>query len=219
MKRRRPLTRELILEKALELLDDEGLDGLSMRRLAKELRVEAMSLYYHVTDKDDLLRGLAGLVLSTIPVPDGSLAWRQRAEAIAYGLYRALLGHPALVAVLASETAQPRDARVLQGLEVLLSALAEAGLDASSQVSAQRSMVAFCFGFVLTHTRGFAESRERAQETWNQYDPQVFQPSQFPRLAALGLEFVRTQVEDDFRFLVGAWLDAIERAGRGGPSS
>ncbi|MBM4782213.1 MAG: TetR/AcrR family transcriptional regulator [Archangiaceae bacterium] len=217
MKKRKPLTRALILEKAMKLLDDEGLEGLSMRRLASALKVEAMSLYHHVTDKQDLLSALADLALSTIPPPDLTKPWRQRAEGIAVGLYQALLAHPALVGVLAAETAQPRDARVLLGLDQLIGALAEAGLSPTHQVSAQRSMIAFCFGFVLTHTRGLVETREQAQETWDQYDPNQFPAEHFPHLAALGVEFVRTKAEDDFRFLVQAWLDAVERAGASRP--
>lgn len=95
--------------------------------------------------------------------------------------------------------------------------LAHAGLSPTQQVSAQRSMIAFCFGFVLTHTRGLVETREQAQETWDQYDPNQFPAEHFPHLAALGVEFVRTKAEDDFRFLVQAWLDAVERAGASRP--
>lgn len=79
--KRAPLTRELVLETALKILDEQGMDGLSMRKLASALHVEAMSLYNHVKNKNDLLNGIVDLVLSalnspTLPCP-GANVWKQ----------------------------------------------------------------------------------------------------------------------------------------------
>jgi AcrR family transcriptional regulator len=57
-KTRAPLSRDRIAEAALHIMDTEGLDAVSMRRVAREVGVEAMSLYHHVRDKDDLLNGV-----------------------------------------------------------------------------------------------------------------------------------------------------------------
>ncbi|HRE25778.1 MAG TPA: TetR family transcriptional regulator, partial [Anaerolineales bacterium] len=94
------LTRDVILTAALRIVDEEGLEALSMRRVATAVGVEAMSLYNHVNDKQDLLNGLADLVLAGITPPDPSRRWDRRLEAIAIGLYEALITHPALVVVL-----------------------------------------------------------------------------------------------------------------------
>src|SRR5512146_229288 len=104
-----PLTRERILQAALKLLDEQGLSGLSMRRLAAALEVEAMSLYNHVRDKSDMLDGLADLVLSQVTPPDPALPWDKRLETTIRNLYTALIRHRDLVIVLASEQAFPRD--------------------------------------------------------------------------------------------------------------
>ncbi len=97
---RPPLTRDEILETALKLVDEGGLEALSMRKLAAELKVDAMSLYNHVRDKDDLLHGLTNLVLGGIKQPEQDLSWRETLEYFAVSLYQALVEHPALVRVI-----------------------------------------------------------------------------------------------------------------------
>src|SRR2546423_7760510 len=68
--RRKPLSRERILASALELVDEQGIDALSMRKLGQSLGYEAMSLYNHVANKDDLLDGILDLVLAEMEPPD-----------------------------------------------------------------------------------------------------------------------------------------------------
>jgi len=70
-----PLNRERVLQAALALADEHGVESLSMRKLAKTLGVEAMSLYGHVRNKDDLLDGLVDLVWAEIEYPEGE--WRE----------------------------------------------------------------------------------------------------------------------------------------------
>jgi len=79
---RRPLNRGLVLEAAVELADEVGIDALTMRKLAEVLGVEAMSLYNHVANKDDLLDGMVDIVFGEIDLPSGGdwkTAMRQRA--------------------------------------------------------------------------------------------------------------------------------------------
>ena len=68
--RRKPLSRERILDTALALVDEEGIEALSMRKLGQALGYEAMSLYNHVANKDDLLDGILDLVLAEMEPPD-----------------------------------------------------------------------------------------------------------------------------------------------------
>jgi AcrR family transcriptional regulator len=68
-----PLSRERVLLAALRLADAEGLEALSMRNLAQELGVKAMSLYNHVKNKDDLIDGIVDIVVGEIEVPDFKL--------------------------------------------------------------------------------------------------------------------------------------------------
>src|SRR5438128_7764505 len=70
-KQRKPLTRERILEAGLAMADANGIDALSMRKLGQELGFEAMSLYNHVANKDDLLDGMLDIVLAEMETPQG----------------------------------------------------------------------------------------------------------------------------------------------------
>ena len=72
------LTRQRVVAAAVELADSDGTESISMRRLAQELGVEAMSLYTHVRNKDDLLDGMADAVISQIPLSAGTPAGRPR---------------------------------------------------------------------------------------------------------------------------------------------
>ena len=72
---RPPLTRERILQAAVRLADQKGLDALTMRRLGTELGVEAMSLYKHIANKDEILYGMLFLVLGEIEIPRPGDEW------------------------------------------------------------------------------------------------------------------------------------------------
>jgi AcrR family transcriptional regulator len=205
---RPPLTRDKILETALTIVDTQGLAGLSMRKLAAELQVEAMSLYNHVKDKDDLLNGLTNLVLSRIAQPTEQLAWPKMLEYFAVSLYQAFLEHPALVTVL--ESSQPASLRVLQGMERVLLALKESGLSPREQVSAFRGLVAMCLGFVLAHTQGLTSSKLKTEAHWAQWDGQHFTNSHLPQLVELAPYFQETHADEDFRFMLRAYLQALQ---------
>src|SRR5882724_11959671 len=78
----RGLSRELLVEAALELIQDEGLEGLSMRALAERLSVKAASLYWHVRDRSELLELLAESMLGSVDLPTPAAAWRASVVAI-----------------------------------------------------------------------------------------------------------------------------------------
>jgi AcrR family transcriptional regulator len=208
-KNRTPLSRDRILTTALEILDEQGLGGLSMRKLAATLNVEAMSLYNHVKDKHDLMNGLCDLVLARIEMPSASLPWNSRLEAMATNLYEALIQHPALVIVLASETGKPSDLKVLQGMDSLVGALAESGLSPHQQVSAYRGLLAMCLGFVLAHTQGLSKTKAQAQADWDNWSSNQWNPDVLPHLAQLAPQFLQTHADDDFKFMLGAYLTAL----------
>lgn len=92
--RRDPLGRERVLRAAMELADREGLDGLSMRSLARALGIEAMSLYHYVQSKEDLLAALRDLVMSEIELPQSRPAgWKGAVRRMAVSYHAALRRH------------------------------------------------------------------------------------------------------------------------------
>lgn len=213
MRKNRPaLSRTLVLETALNILNEQGLAGLSMRKLAATLHVEAMSLYNHVKDKQDLLNGLVEMVLSRIELPDASLPWNTRLEMVSINLYETLIQYPALVIVIASEQGRPSDLRILQGMDNIIAILAESGLAPQHQVSAFRGLLAMCFGFVLAHTQGLSTTKELAEKEWEQWDSQKWDHDPLPHLIQLAPYFLQTHADDDFRFMLRAYLNAINSA-------
>ena len=90
---REPLTRERVLHAAVALADEQGLDALSMRRLGQRVGVEAMSLYNHVANKDDVLAGMVELVFAEIEHPPADAAWKEAMRRTAVSSYQAFMRH------------------------------------------------------------------------------------------------------------------------------
>jgi AcrR family transcriptional regulator len=149
---RAPLSRERIVDAALRLIDERGLDQLTMRRLGADLGVEAMSLYKHVAGKEAILDGVRELLLrefaATLAPDGGGPGWRAQLARFA-NAYRALgLAHPEAFGLLA----QDRERTYLAGREVAeagLERLIAGGLDHRWAVLAQRTVVRFVLGFGL----------------------------------------------------------------------
>jgi AcrR family transcriptional regulator len=143
----RGLDRGAVLAAALEILHAEGRAALTMRRLARELDVEAASLYTHIRGKDDLIDGMIDLVLDRVALPDPSASWRD--ELIAgFTAYRlTLIAHPAIVGLM---TERGRFSRAqLRLVERAIELLESSGLSTAEAVSTQVTLVAFTLGFVL----------------------------------------------------------------------
>src|SRR5438034_1208948 len=90
---RRPLTRQRIIRVALRIMDDDGLEAVTMRRIGRELGVEAMSLYNHVRDKEEILDAICEEVLTEFQVPHEK-EWASALRAAAGEYRRLLLAHP-----------------------------------------------------------------------------------------------------------------------------
>src|SRR4051812_13990762 len=91
---RRRLSRELVLGKAVAMADEHGIDAVSMRRLAQELGVEAMSLYHWFGKKTDIYIGMLEAVWAEVELPPADEAWRPALRRSAISAYGALLHHP-----------------------------------------------------------------------------------------------------------------------------
>src|SRR6266550_6352913 len=109
-KARLPLTRDRVLEAAIRLADEGGIESLTMRKLARELGVEAMSLYNHVANKGDLVDGIVELVVGEIDLP-ATADWETAIRECAISAHDAFLRHPWACSLVMSPTAT-RGARV-----------------------------------------------------------------------------------------------------------
>ena len=92
--RRPQLTRQRVMTVAIELADRDGIDSISMRKLAQELGVEAMSLYTHVRNKDDLLDGMVDAVIGQIPISADGAGWKASLRQMALAARSVILRHP-----------------------------------------------------------------------------------------------------------------------------
>jgi AcrR family transcriptional regulator len=127
-KPRERLTRDRVVEAALRVMDEEGLEAVSMRRVAREVGVEAMSLYNHVRDKDDLIDGICVRVMRDFRFADADRPWDERARASAREWRRVLRLHPNVITLFSERRKPLTDPDALRPMEHALGLLHEAGL-------------------------------------------------------------------------------------------
>jgi AcrR family transcriptional regulator len=134
-----------VLETALALADKAGIEALSMRKLAKQLGVEAMSLYHHVANKEDLIDGLVDLVFTEIDEPSGP--WRAAMRLRAEQTRAALKRHPWAVGLMEARAVPgPANRRLHEGV---LRVLREAGFSVAATARAYSIQDSFIYGFCL----------------------------------------------------------------------
>ena len=142
-----PLSRERIMQTALQLADEGGLDSISMRKLAQALGVEAMSLYNHVSNKDDVLDGIADLVVSEIEVPEIGGDWRQALRKRAISAHAVLRSHPWSPLLIASRiNVGPA---MLRYVNATLGCMREAGFSYELADRAWNALDSHIYGFTL----------------------------------------------------------------------
>jgi AcrR family transcriptional regulator len=141
-KRETPLTKDELFDKALEIIDEEGLEALSMRRLASEVGVEAASLYHHIPNKEALLEGALEQMRSEFVMPDPMPEdWRDAMTLIWAEYSRMLASHPHLVP-LAGKRVESDPVGALESLIGM-------GLSEDDAVSLWQSVLAFTVGFAM----------------------------------------------------------------------
>lgn len=162
--------REEILDAALAIADERGLDGVSMRAVAERVGVTPMALYRHVGGKTELLDAMVGHLLSALLPPDAGQAqdqaqrWDERLGALARGFRAMVLRHPWAAPLLLSRPAVTPDAA--GAVDVIYAALIEAGVPEREVPRLERLLTTFVIGFVASEvsgrfTSGSLDPRER----------------------------------------------------------
>lgn len=146
---RERLTRERIVEAALRIMDEEGLDAVSMRRVAREVGVEAMSLYHHVRDKEDLLDGICAAVMRDFRFPDEDRPWIEVARDGAREWRRVLRDHPNVIALWADRQRPMTELESLMPMEFALRVIQRAGIDEREGVLIFNVLGGFIMGVVM----------------------------------------------------------------------
>lgn len=141
------LSKERVLRTAIDLADQGGIESLSMRKLAHELGVEAMSLYYYVTNKDELLKGIVDIVVNEIELPAGGNDWRAAIQKSAISFHDVLMRHPWACSLMMSPSGVgPARQRYM---ESLLGRLREAGFSANMTHHAYHALDSHIIGSTL----------------------------------------------------------------------
>ncbi len=179
--RERTLSRTRIIEGALDLIAKEGAAALTMRQLAASLGVSPMAAYYHVENKDDLLKLVGDAVLSKVVVPPPeSGTWEQRLEELVTMQRQALIRYPGLREALSGLDLEQR--RRLEDAEYDL--LVEAGFSAEMVVPAFRVLLDWTYGNARVESSLRDPSSRRPPEAWTKAQRATFDRSKMPALTA-----------------------------------
>jgi AcrR family transcriptional regulator len=206
--RRAPLSKERVLDAAVAFADEHGIEALSMRRLAKELGVEAMSLYNHVANKDDLLAGIIDLVTAEIELPEVDGDWKAAMRAGAISAKDTFLRHKWLSALMHSK--QSGGPATLRRGEWMLATLRDAGFSADLTYHAFHIINAYLLGVTNQHlsvppagedlatlARGFLAElpQDKYPYTVEHIEQHIDPDHQHPGGFELGLEFILDGLE------------------------
>jgi len=205
----RPATidREDVLDAALRLLDAEGAEALTMRRLASELGVSAMAAYRHVASRDELLMVLVDRLAARVvypprpPEPEGAILVLWSA------IYDSLAEHPWVPEVLARRRMMAPS--VLGAIEEIHAALLTAGLTIEAAVRAYRLMWNFTLGALLVRAGASADAPSRQRQLRGAPDPE-----RYPTLAAAAAQWTAAHDRDTYRQDLAALIDALLAAAR-----
>jgi AcrR family transcriptional regulator len=206
-KRRAPLRREQVLRAAVALADDRGSEGLTMRKLAKVLGVEAMSLYNHVDSKDDLLDGMVDIVFGEIEAPAPGGDWKAELRKRAVSTREALERHRWAIGEMEGRTSHgPASLRLH---DAVLGCLREAGFSVEMTVHAYSAQDAYIYGFALQQRDMASQTPEDfAAEAGRQMREYATALADFPHLVEVVGGYVAEAGYDyDAEFLFG--LDLI----------
>lgn len=214
------LTREQIIQTAIELLDADGLEGLNMRSLGKRLGSAATAVYWHVGSKDNLVLLAGDQVWNEITPPDlATVGWRTAATSMATDLYAMFTRHPWLVQALASHLLYgPGKAR---HDDHSLAVYEAAGFTGAQADRATATVFMFVLGNAVGHsanaslTRRFSRDGGNAQEQMRGVMAQAGEVAmQFPRLrtrleGAAATDYGAAP-EDSFQFGLQTILDGLQ---------
>jgi AcrR family transcriptional regulator len=193
----------------MDLADESGLDAISMRKVGERLGVEAMSLYNHVANKDDMLDGLVEAVIAEIDIPSPDDDWKDGVRRRAASAREVFLRHPWAMGLLESRPQNSSPQR-LSYYDSTLGALMRAGFDSRLAMRAFSIVDAYMFGFILQELSLVFDDQESLEEVGEDLMRQM--ADAYPHLTeatadamAEGYDFAA-----EFRFGLEVVIEALE---------
>lgn len=207
--KRETLTRERVLRAALVLADERGIDALSMRELGRHLGVDAMSLYNHVDNKDDLLNGIVDLVVGEIDLPEDNDDWAAAMRTRARSAQQVFARHPWASQLIDSRTSSGPER--LRYLDWVIGTLRRAGFTVDVALHAYSALDSYVYGFARQQANlsiDGSASPETAQQLMSQIPT-----DQFPHLTDVITHWIEAGYDPDadFDFGLGLILDSLKR--------
>ncbi len=208
---RAPLTRDRVLQAALDLADEKGIDALSMRELGRRLGVEAMSLYNHVSNKDDVLDEMLDLVVGDIDLPSGDVDWREAMRRRAASAREIFRRHPWAIAL--NDTRATSGPARLRYFEWVIGTLRRAGFSVELALHAFSTLDSYVYGFgrqQLGLEAGGGDTPEMIEAFLA-----AIPADEFPYIREVITEQMLKfgwDEDTDFEFGLGLILDGLERA-------
>ena len=192
---RHTLNHEVIVERALAVLDERGPDGLTVRGLAAELGVGPMALYTYFRSKDELLDAVRDQVLRGLANAQADGDWSDRLRAIGTNLYRLLVAHPTLIHLFATRSLAGHEAA--EATEAQLAALRDAGFDRVTAARAHLTLLHHALGAAtwevqLNAGRGDEDSNQRRQASL-----EAMSVDRYPTIVDLAGELVGDAVGEE----------------------
>lgn len=209
--RREPLTRPRALAAAITLADAEGIEALTMRRLAQALGVEAMSLYHHVANKHDILDGMIDLVFAEIELPVDEPDWATAMRVRARSLRATLLRHPWAIGIMESRS-RPGPA-TLRHHDAVIGCCRRAGFSVEMSAHAFSLIDSYVYGFVLQEINLPFRDGDDLGAVLDAMVPDDF-AERYPHFAELTAEYVLRPgygYGDEFEFGLALLLDGLSR--------
>lgn len=166
--RARPLTRAVISAAALEIIDRDSVEQLSMRRLGKQLGHDPMALYRHAADKSALLDGVTEFVLEQLTVDPSDPDWRHQLRVVARDFRRLAVAHPHVVPLLITHPLVTplglRPPGTLRPVERILDLLTRADFSGSDALFIYRALFGFLYGHVLNEIQEMVDQPDEATD-------------------------------------------------------
>jgi AcrR family transcriptional regulator len=200
------VTRDRIARSALEIVDRDGLDALSMRGLADELGIGKMTLYGHVRDKGELLAAVVDAAVEDAELPPRPRGpWQEQIRALFEAAHANLTAHPALVQIRFSQPVLRPEA--LRFGEEGMAILEDAGFEPAEAARAFRLLFTFTFGFAGLSPEADGDRARRLTATAVAGLPE----DEYPRLSSAGDEFARAVAgREQFIYGLGRIVDGLE---------
>ena len=205
--RRVPLSRERVLRAAVALADQNGIAALTMRSLGQELGVEAMSLYNHVANKDDILDGIVDLVLGDIDIPPAGTGWKTAMRQRSISAHEVLLAHPwAALLIMSRFNIGPGMSRYL---DATLGRLRDGGFSIEGALDAWHTLDSHLYGFTLQQLSLPFEAEAAPQVSAGVLGQ--LSADQYPHVVEVITEVMRSGREEDFEFGLDLILDGLQQ--------